>query len=122
MKKLAAVALLAALALGSACTATTKVDSTSKTTATTTLRIESGPSQSLCDSTSSEIGGLFTQYAGLIHQITTQAEVTLAISTGHQLVAAGRAFLSACGHFYNASKVQSISNDLDTVENSLNQM
>lgn len=119
MKKLAAVALLAALALGSACSSNSNGNKTPIILTPTTSH-SSGPSKALCDSTASQIGSLFTQYAALLPQVSTQVEVNQAVSTGRALVSAGRTFVSSCGHYYDSARIQGISDNLDTVENGLN--
>lgn len=121
MKRLAAVALLAALALGSACAASTKVDSTSETTTPTTVVVESGPSRSECIAMTSHWANLMEQYRSVVGGITyaTPALVAKVIETGREAVAAGRRIVSQCGHYAPAEAAQYASS-LDAVERSLN--
>lgn len=123
MKKLTAVALLAALALGSACSSSSKTPSPSNTTATTepSTQSGSGPTKAECATMANTYAGLMSQYVDTVQGITyaTPELVAVVLATGHEAVAAGRRILAQCGH-YSPTEAAQVSKSLDTLESSLN--
>ena len=118
LKRIAAV--LGVVLLSAACGTPSNDNNSESTDTTSSVSVRSSSrTKSFCDDMASEIGDLFTEYAEAL-EYASASDASLAVSVGHKLVDVGRTWIDQCGHFYPSSKVNTVSDNLDDLERTLN--
>jgi hypothetical protein len=113
------VAILGLAVIFAAGCSSNSTPSTDKGFTTASTSVSSTATKSFCDGMASEIGDLFSQYADALNYASA-SDASQAVRTGNSLVDVGRTWIDTCGHYYPSSKVDSLSNDLDDLEDTLN--